>query len=101
MMGILALLFLGFVILVLVILVCNKKIYGGWLLFPWSRNNPYNVILREVDKVQQDLKKLGEDLESGDLAGGEFTKRMHSIGQEMDRLDNLNLRIWATRVKKE
>ena len=86
-----ALTILGFVLLMIpvafvIMLIANKCVYGGWFHFPWSYNNPFNVTLREIAKVQEDLRQLGDELESGAVTHGEYVVRMDSIHNEMDRL---------------
>lgn len=44
-------------LLPLFMLALNKLVYGQWLMFPWSRNNPYNATLRDE---QAELKRIDD-----------------------------------------
>lgn len=78
-------------ILALAIGILNKILYGGFFIFPWSYNNPYKIVLREIDVVRVALKKLGEELESDNITYDEYTERIGAIHVEMDRLSKVEI----------
>ncbi len=81
----------GLIVFVLVLLTLNKIVYGGWFLFPWSYNNPFNVVLREIEAVRVALNELGEELDAGIITQEQYIERIDIIHEEMDRLSRVEL----------
>jgi len=63
----------------LTLMILNKILYGGMFIFPWSHNNPYKIILREIQVVRVALRELGEELESGSVTHDEYMERIDAI----------------------
>lgn len=76
---------------VLTLLILNKILYGGFFIFPWSHNNPYKIILREIEVVRVALKALGVELESGSISHDEYTERFAVISEEIDRISEVEI----------
>ncbi len=78
-------------IAVLTLLILNKILYGGMFLFPWSHNNPYNIILREIEVVRVALEELGEELNSDSITHDEYLERFAAIREEIHRLSKVEI----------
>lgn len=76
---------------VVTLLILNKIFYGGFFIFPWSHNNPYKVVLREIQVVRVALKKLGEEFDSNSITRDEYMERIDAIHVEMDRLAKVEI----------
>ena len=70
-----AVLLLG-ALLFVCMMIAAKIVYGGWLMFPWTRSNPYNVKLREIDEI----KKRLDALEADDPDFDAILKEIHLYG---------------------
>ena len=66
----------GLIVFALVFLALNRIVYGGWLLFPWSYNNPFNIVLREIEAVRVALDELGEELDAGTITHEQYMERI-------------------------
>ena len=75
----------------LTLLILNKILYGGFFIFPWSHNNPYNIVLREIQVVRVALEKLGEDFDSKSITLDEYRERIDAIHVEIDRLAKVEI----------
>jgi len=71
--------------------ILNKILYGSCFIFPWSHNNPYKIILREIEVVRVALKELGEELDSNSITHDEYMERIGAIHKEIDRLSAIEI----------
>ncbi len=78
-------------IVALTIGILNKILYGSCFIFPWSHNNPYKVVLREIEVVRVALDELGRELELGSVTHDEYMERIEVIHREMDRLSKVEI----------
>ena len=78
-------------ILALTIGILNKILYGSCFIFPWSHNNPYKIVLREIEVVRVALKELGKELDSNSITHDEYRERIDAIHVEMDRLSKVEI----------
>ncbi len=69
----------------------NKILYGGYFIFPWSHNNPYKIVLREIEVVRVALNQLGEELDSNSITHDEYMERFGAIREEIDRLSKVEI----------
>ena len=82
---------LAITVAVVSLLILNKILYGGFFIFPWSRNNPYKIVLREIEVVRVALDELGKELDSNSITHDEYTERFGVIREEIDRLKNIEI----------
>jgi len=82
---------LAITVAVVALLILNKILYGGFFIFPWSHNNPYNIVLREIQVVRVALEKLGEEFDSKSITLDEYRERIDAIHVEIDRLGKVEI----------
>lgn len=75
----------------LTVMILNKILYGGCFIFPWSHNNPYNIVLREIEVVRVALNELDKELDSNSITHDEYMERFGAIREEIDRLSNVQI----------
>jgi hypothetical protein len=40
-----------------IMLVANKVVYHEWFMFPWRKDNPYNVAVRESEQRLREYRE--------------------------------------------